>query len=147
MLFFFFLPQKIATHRVAEVGSTTRPVEVVWSNQPLYQGHLELVSQDLEHTAFKCLQGRILHNSPVPVLSHVHSESILWCSRRLACVSVCTHSIFLNFGYRDFMGGILGELQLLTGRSQGRQHTQGAKTSELLTLTLIRTKYWQQNSV
>lgn len=54
-------------------------LQIILSNLPLRQGHLEPLAQDHAQAGFDYLQGRSFHNlseQPVPALGHPHSEKV-----------------------------------------------------------------------
>lgn len=85
--FFFFNASRellfcVWFHRISNLltgWSWKRPLECIWPNPLLKQGHLGPVAQDYVQMVFEYLQGRRLYNhsgQPVPVLSHPHSTKM-----------------------------------------------------------------------
>lgn len=63
------------THRLAEAWK--RPVEVIWPNSLVKQGHLGHFAQHHLQMTFQRLQGGRLHSlseQPVPALSYFHNK-------------------------------------------------------------------------
>lgn len=78
------------------------PLELLWSNLLLKQGHLEQAAQDHVQTSFGDLCGWRLHSlfgKPIPVLCNLHrKETPLMFSQNLLDSSLCSLPLVMALG-------------------------------------------------